>query len=157
MPANAGPYVPQEPSPIQPASSVELLFILLTRDVDRTIVPATQPVWVGGADNASQQAGCVVISKVGVVTNNPHLPIDDDRLQVRCMHHQYANAEQIGQHVLDLLHVRHRELVTQESSGHTYLIHRTQRLAGPTMHWDSETTWESLAFYEVMCGSYPVS
>jgi hypothetical protein len=30
-------------------------------------------------------------------------------------------------------------------------------LAGPTMHFDSETTWESLSFYQVMVGTYPVS
>lgn len=159
----AGPYVPAEPYPILPVQPVELLLILLTRDVNPSIVVGTndagqyQPVWVGGADNTAQQSGCVVLMPGGTTQMNPHLPLKYERIQVRCMAHSIYQATQIGNHVYDLLHVRHREIVTQPSTGNRYLIHHTQCVAAPSGHWDSATTWESLAFYEIVVHTQPIS
>jgi hypothetical protein len=150
----AGPFIPEEPDPLIPLSPPELLLCLLERDVEQAIC---SNVIVGPATQDQQQAGVISITPAGLSTISDHMPLKWVRLQVRCIHHQLAAAEQIGEHVFQLLHTRHRELVTQPSSGNTYLVHHTKCVAGPSTHWDSAATWESLAFYELLIGTQPVS
>lgn len=159
----AGPQLNQEQYPAVPVSPLELLEVLLNELINVELVPATDdagnphPVWVGGAENTAQQDGCVVLMASGTTQSNPHLPIHWARIQVRCMAHSLSHAEQIGLHVYDLLHVRHRTVVTQPSTNNSYVIHHTECVGGPSLHFDSVTTWESLAFYLVQVNTFPIS
>lgn len=150
----AGPYIPEEVNPLRPLSVPELVFALLLRDVNTAICPYVR---VGPTTHAEQQAGVVSVTPAGSTKINPHMPMRWARVQLRGIHHQIAQAEMIGEHVFQLLHTRHRELVTQPSSGNTYLVHNTQVIAGPSIHYDTPETWESLLFAEITVGTQPIS
>lgn len=156
MSSGAGPYIPYDPIPQAntPVSPVELLKQLLDLDLNRDVVPAG--AIVGPASNDMQQQGCASLTSAGNASIDRYSPCINARIQIRCMAHSMARAEQIGMHIYQLLHVRHREVVTQASTGDKYLIHRTAVLAGPSNHFDSVSTWESLLFIELMTSQYPV-
>ena len=155
MITGAGPYQPQALQPELPVSPMELFKVLCERDADPRIVSGG--FWSGGAEQNAQQLGAVALMPAGLVQIDRYAPVQWERVQARCMAHTLAHSTRIAQHMKDLFHVRHRELVTQHSSGNTYLIHRTALIAGPSAHWDSPATWENLMFFEVMVGTQPVS
>lgn len=155
MITGAGPFQPQTLQPQLPVSPLELFYLLCVRDVDASIVPGG--VWTGGAEDFAQQAGAIALMPGGLTQIDRYTPVQWTRIQVRCLAHEVASSTRIAQHVKDLFHVRHRELVTQVSTGNAYLIHRTALIAGPTGHWDTPSTWENLMFFEVMVGTQPVS
>ena len=150
----AGPYQPETPNPAIPLSPVELVYQLVKRDVEPSICPW---VVVGPAEHAMQQEGVCSLTQAGNSQSNPHVPLIWQRIQIRCIAHTMAHAEQIGQHVYQLLHTRHREAVVQPSSGLAYLVHHTQCISGPSNHYDGPATWESLAFYEALVHTTPMT
>jgi hypothetical protein len=49
-----------------------------------------------------------------------------------------------------------RVVAYQASTGERYLVHLVNVTAGPSMHYDSPETWETLLFAELMIAATPI-
>lgn len=131
-------------------------MIVLLNEVDTRLVKGQPPVVVGPATNEQQQAGVISVTDSGPLRSERYIPVVYPRLQIRCMAHDVSVSDRIGWHVYDILHNRHRQVVT-DSTDMSWLVHRTEVLSGPSLHYDSQATWEQLLFVETMIGREPVS
>lgn len=152
----AGPQIQKGTIPRTPLSPAELLRIILLNEVDARIVRGSPPVIVGPATNEQQQAGVVSVTDSGPLRAERYIPVVYPRLQIRCMAHAIDVSDRIGYHVHDILQNRHRQVVT-DSTDTQWLVHRVAVLSGPSLHFDSQATWEQLMFVEMMVGREPVS
>lgn len=136
-------------------SPAELMETLLGPLVPSDVAPAG--VVVGPANDAQQQAGVVSIVDAGMPMVERYVRVTWVRSQFRCLAGTLEQADRIARTVQGALNQTGRTLVLQPSSGETYLIHLITVDAGPSMHFDSPETWETLLFAEVMIGTDPVS
>jgi shikimate 5-dehydrogenase len=140
-----------------PISIPEIIKSLLTSRL-AAAYPSGLPVVVGPALDAEQQStGVVSITEAGAQNAELYAPIAHQRIQLRCIHARLATAEQIARNVYVVMHQQSRQVVTQASNGHTYLVHQTNVIAGPSAHFDTEETWEYLMFVSVMVGTQAIS
>lgn len=136
-------------------SPAELVADALTRWGDPNLAPGG--VVVGPSNDTQQQLGVISITAAGLPTVERYVPIVWMRAQIRCLAGTLDQAEQLAQGVQRNLHARIRLRCRQKSTDSWYLIHQANITAGPSMHYDSPETWESLLFAEVMIGTQPLS
>lgn len=113
-------------------------------------------VFVGPAPHAAQQLGTVQLMSAGLGRKEAYLPLQWQRIQIRCVAGSMIQAETIAGLLMLRLDNRNRVTVSQVSNGHDYLIHSISIESGPSMHFDSPATWEVLLFAEIMVGTRPV-
>ncbi len=131
---------------ISPAELVK--FVLDNEAVGTTVV-------VGPASNAQQQEGVISIVQAGLPVIEKYAAIQWMRCQVRCLSSTLQGADRIAWAVQAKLHGRQRVLAVQGSTNETFLIHLMNITAGPSMHYDTPETHETLLFAEIMIGSEP--
>ena len=144
--------------PVAPPSAVnpaELLRHFLGGVVDPELAPGG--VVVGPASDAQQQSGVVSIVHAGRPRDSLYTATKWARLNVRCVARTLFDASRLGHHVYLLLEGRGRTLVAQPSTGEEYLVHLFNMAAGPSDHYDSPETWESLLVVEMLVGTDPVT
>lgn len=112
---------------------------------------------VGETTDAQNQAGCIAIAEAGASEPELYAPLIHGRIQVRCIAPRLADAQAIGRAVWNAWHKVDRRTATATADGHTYLIHGTNCVAGPSQHYDTQETWEYLLFFSVMVGTQYVS
>lgn len=139
---------------------------LLIRDILVRIDPIGVPVVVGPATDAQQQSGVVSLVDAGLPVVEDYVAVVWTRAQMRCLHGTLIGAEHISRAIQRVLTGRGRTLARQDvvtalgvSTGayDEYLVHLCRVTAGPSMHYDSPETWETLLFAEVMLGTVPVT
>jgi hypothetical protein len=113
-------------------------------------------VVVGPATDAQQQAGVVSLMGAGLPVVERYLPLQWLRVQVRCLAPTLEEADKISFLVNKELHARTRVVARQRSTDHRFLVHLMNITAGPSMHYDSPETWETLLFGEVLIGTQPI-
>lgn len=138
----------------RPISICELLKAYIDDNLVAALIPGG--VFVGPADDAAQQAGCISIVEAGNTDRELYLPIIKARVQIRCVARTLDMVERMGRASYLLLNDVNREPVTQPSTGEQFLIHSMSVTAGPSNHFDSAETWESLLFISVMVGTQPI-
>jgi len=129
-------------------SPAELVKDVLDRWGDPDIAPAG--VIVGPASDAMQQAGVVSIMAAGLPVVEKYTPIQWCKAQIRCLAGTLDQADTIAQAVQRDLHGVVRKRARMKSTDRWYLVHSAYVTAGPSMHYDSPATWETLLFAEVM-------
>lgn len=130
----------------------ELMKVWIDQEVDRDLVPAGAVV--GGADDPEQQQGVVSLMDAGYLRPD-YTPITWKRIQVRCMGATLYQVDKIGRHVEELLDVEERQ-VLPDSDGTLWLVHGIFVQVGPSHHFDSKETLESLMFAGIGVGREPV-
>lgn len=135
-------------------SPAELVADLLNRWGDPEIAPAG--VIVGPTNNPQQQAGVISVTAAGMPSVSKYTPTQWMRAQVRCLAGDLSLAESIAQGVLRDLNGQVRLRCRMRSTDQWYLVHLANVTAGPSMHYDSPETWETLLFAEIMLGTEPV-
>jgi hypothetical protein len=145
-----------------PISPAELAADLITRyggTVGNTLPETGQVVLVkvGPASDEEQQAGIISIMAAGLPMVEKYTPIQWMRAQLRCIGPDLDTADFLAQCVQRDIHGVIRKLCYQASSDSWYLIHLCNITAGPSMHYDSPETWETLLFAELMIGEVPVA
>lgn len=108
---------------------------------------------VGPADHTQQQEGVISLMAAGTVRPEPDLPLQWLRIQARCLAASLAVSAAIGQAVVGAVHAVTRAAVRQPSDGQIYLVHCMFVNGGPSSHRDSEATWETLLFVEMLVGT----
>jgi hypothetical protein len=130
----------------------------LARDLVLRYGTLTVPVVavVGPASDAMQQAGVISIMAAGL----PVVELYDDtqwlRAQFRCLHGTLSDAETIVQSLQRDIHAIGRRRLYMASTDTWYLMHLCNIIAGPSMHFDSPETWETLAFAELKISTVPI-
>lgn len=128
--------------------------------INRLGVPGEIPAGavVGPANHDQQQAGVASIMAGGLPTIEKYTPLQWHRTQIRCLAPTLAEADRISQAVFRQIGGDSpvRLVAYQASTGDRYLVHLINVTAGPSMHYDSIETYETLLFAELMIGSDPV-
>lgn len=112
---------------------------------------------VGPANDTQQQGGCISFMGAGLPVIEKYTPIQWHRAQARCLAGDLATADYISSLVQRDMHDKQRLLCYQASNDSWYLVHLSNVVAGPSMHFDSAETWETLLFAELMIGNDPVA
>lgn len=132
----------------------------LAGDILRRLGPpglAPAGVVTGPANDDQQQRGVISIMQAGLPTIELYTPVQWMRCQIRCLAGTLAEADQISFGVNAFLHGRGRTVGRMASTDHRYLVHMINVVAGPSMHYDSPETWETLLFAELMIGTDPLT
>lgn len=142
--------------PVGEVSPAEIVQYILTTYGEADFAPGG--IIVGPATDVQQQAGVVSLTQAGLPVVERYVPsLLWMRCQVRCLAPTLDLADRLGravQRVLDTL--PNRVLGYQASTDEWYLLHLSQTTAGPSHHYDSPETWESLLFAELMLSATPV-
>lgn len=112
---------------------------------------------VGPADNPQQQEGVIQMVAAGLPVVERYTPVQWMRCQMRCLAGSLDHADTISQRVMNELNQKQRVVGRMASTDRRYLIHLMNITAGPSMHFDSAETWETLVFAEIMIGTDPIS
>jgi hypothetical protein len=131
----------------------------LVKDIlDRLCLPGIAPagIIVGPATDEQQQAGVVQIMQAGLPVVELYVPVQHMRCQLRCLTGQLGQADTISFRVQSQLHQRKRTIGRMKSTDQRFLIHLCNITSGPSMHYDSSETWETLLFAELMIGTQPL-
>lgn len=147
---------------LQPISPVELVADLITRygTTVGNIVPQTgkaAALVVGAASDVQQQGGVISVVAAGLPVVEKYVPLQWMRAQIRCLGPDSDTAELLGQCVQRDIHGEVRKLCYQKSADSWYLIHLCNVTAGPSMHFDSAETQETLLFAEVLIATVVVA
>lgn len=110
-------------------------------------------VVIGPATDAQQQSGVVSVVAAGLPRVELYTPVTWLRAQMRCLHPTLEGADTIAHTVQRDLHQRGRTVARMASTDRRYLIHLCNVTVGPSMHYDSPETWETLLFAELMIGA----
>lgn len=129
-------------------SPAELVADALVRWGDPELAP--EGVVVGPTTDAQQQGGVITLSAAGLPLMEKYAPLQWMRCQIRCLAGTLDTAENMSQGVYRDLNGRHRLRCRMKSTDSWYLIHLTNVTAGPSMHYDSPETWETLLFAEIL-------
>lgn len=126
--------------------------------LNRLSVPGFAPsgAVVGPASDIQQQAGVVSVVAAGLPVVEKYLPEQWLRAQMRCLAPVLAEAEAISQRVFERLNGQVRVVARMASTDHRYLVHLCNVTAGPSMHYDSPETWETLLFAELCISTEPL-
>lgn len=138
----------------QPISVCELVKKYVSDNLHEDLCPGG--IVVGPASDAAQQAGCVSITEAGNTERELYLPIINGRVQLRGIHPHLEHAERIGRALYALLNNVDRVAVLQPSTSENFLVHSMSVSAGPSNHFDSGETWESLIFISIKVGTQPI-
>lgn len=141
--------------------SQELLEISpaeITADIlNRLCLPvAASGAVVGPTNDAQQQSGVISCMASGLPVVELYVPMQSMRAQLRCLAGTLDEAEKISQRTMGFLQVRNRVVAYQASIGQRFLVHWVKVIAGPSMHYDSNETWETLLFAELMVHTTPL-
>lgn len=109
---------------------------------------------VGPLNDAEQQEGAVSIMAAGMPVVELYSPLVSVRPQFRCVAGTLKKANDMALAIQ--LGLPSGRQIVQQLDGDSYLVHRVNIDAGPSMHFDSEETWETLLFGEVLFGTVPV-
>lgn len=142
-------------SDLSEISPAELVADVLNRLSEPDLAPGG--VVVGPATDAEQQAGVVSVMAAGLPQVERYVRVQWLRAQVRCLAPTLAEADEIAHRVNAALHGRNRTIARMASTDRRYLIHLSNVTSGPSMHYDSPETWETLLFVEIMIGTQPIS
>src|SRR6185503_15534824 len=143
------------PAPEDPTvSPSELVMALLETYMTAGVAPGG--IFTGPADDEAQQLGCVQLTAAGMTRQEMYLPLGRVRAQLRCVGPSLDITDKIAWDIYVTVGKTSRVEVDQASTGDTYLIHNVNVIAGPSQHYDTMETWESLVFLEVMFGLQPV-
>jgi hypothetical protein len=135
-------------------SPAELMADLLNR-LGGDLAPSGAVV--GPANDAQQQAGVLQIVDAGMPIIDQYRPVIWVRTQIRCLAGTLDEAERIARRTqLFLFGLENRTVVHQSSTEEDYLIHTLTVSAGPSMHFDTPETWETLLFIETCMGIDPL-
>jgi len=149
-PTTPGEVVPARSAIVSPA---ELLMGFINQNCSVEVVP--EGAVVGGASDTQQQAGVVSLMDAGDTKREKDVPLLWKRVQVRCMGPTLATADDIGNHMDDLLD-KQKWLVLEDSREYLWFVHGIYITMGTSHHIDSSETWESLLFANVTVGRDPV-
>lgn len=138
----------------QPISPAELVMNLLETELDAQYAPGG--IIVGPLNDAQQQAGAIQLVDAGMPRQEMYAPVVWDKVQIRCIAHSLAQADTMARAVFAVLNQHGRAIAEMVSTGDRYLIHTINIIAGPSMHYDTPETHETLLFAEVMIGLDPV-
>lgn len=136
-----------------PLSPAELTADFLRR---YGVAATAYKVIVGPASDADQQAGVISLMAAGLPVIEKYAPLQWHRAQARCLAGDLATADVIAQAVQADTHGIVRKLCYQASNDSWYLIHLSNVTTGPSQHYDSPETWETLMFVELMISNVPV-
>ena len=135
-------------------SPAELLADILNRLCDPDLAPAG--VVVGPADDAQQQAGVIQMVDAGMPALDLYTPTLTVNAQVRCLAGTLEVADRIVRGVQRDLKDRCRVVARMASTDQRYLVHSINVIAGPSMHYDSAETYETLLFADLRIGTQPL-
>ena len=126
--------------------------------LNRLSVPGFAPAGavVGPASDAQQQLGVVSVVAAGLPMVEKYSTEQWLRAQMRCLAPTLELADTISQRVYERLQGQVRIVARMASTDHRYLVHLCNVTAGPSMHYDSPETWETLLFAELMISTVPL-
>ncbi len=134
-------------------SPAELIADVLKR---LTLVGLEWSIVSGPATDKQQQAGVVQMVDAGLPVVELYVPTVTVRTQIRCLHGTLDIADTIARATVAALHGRGRTVARMKSTDRRYLIHYINITSGPSMHYDSAETWETLLFAESLIGTDPL-
>jgi hypothetical protein len=151
------------PTGLPPISPAELTADLIRR-YGSAVTNEGYALVVGPANDTQQQGGVISLMAAGLPVIEKYAPLQWHRTQARCIAGDLGTADIIAQLVQRDIHGVSRKLCFQtpnpaypEDTGRWFLVHLVNVTAGPSHHYDSPETWESLLFAELMIGTDPVA
>jgi hypothetical protein len=113
-------------------------------------------VTAGAASNFEQEHGVLSLTDAGIASRELYTSTTRRRISIRCLSPTVDQTEQLSRLVIDACHRKHRVQQRLPSDGQVYLILFMEINGGPTMHRDSEVTWEMLVYVELWVHTIPV-
>jgi len=129
-------------------SVIELLKAYLDEQGELADV-AVGGVRAGPADNIQQEAGVLVLADVGSAGKELWTNSTRRRISIRCLGPTIEHVGRLSRLVIDACHKKNRITQRLPSDDKKYLIHWMEVNGGPSLHRDSEVTWEMLVFVEL--------
>lgn len=114
-------------------------------------------VRAGPADNVQQEAGVLVLADVGTAGREKYTPTTRRRISIRCLGPTIEHVGKLSRLVIDVCDKKNRVTQRLPSDDKKYLIHWMEINGGPSMHRDSEVTWEMLVFVELWVHTEPIT
>lgn len=138
-----------------PISPAELMKDYLDKHVDAAVI-VPENIAVGPVNKEMIDAGCIELVDAGMPKQEPP-GLVWVRSAIRCIGPTLDRVDVIGRHIWSICSNKNRVTASMYnpdgSVRDTYLIHVMKVVAGPSHHFDSEITWESLQFTEMMVGT----
>lgn len=135
-------------------SPVELVYQTLKATFAEEDLPGG--VFVGPAPETALEAGCLVLSDLGIPQPERYAPVVRARVQVRCEASSVDQAERIAGAVQAEVKPAQRRVVDQ-ANGERYLVHAMTVVAGPTLTLgDAEESWAKVLQIEVLASTEEV-
>lgn len=131
-------------------SPSELMLDFIKQYANTDLMPGGAVI--GGASDSQQQQGCVALMDAGHTKMDESGHLLHKRIQVRAMGPSLAVADDIGNHLFDLIDAQDNRLVLEDSRGKLWLVHGMSAVAGTSHHIDSSETWENLFFASITVG-----
>lgn len=152
--ADGNPPAPLDP-PLLPVdfSAGEIVRVYLLSIVDPTIVPNV--LW-GALSEDQQTEGGVSILDAGLASVDRYAPVAGIKLRLRCMAPSLAQADQMSGYVTRLLHQRNRTVLSQPSTGVSWLVHLFNITGKANTTYIAPYLWDSSLFLEIRVGTQPV-
>jgi len=129
-------------------SVIELLKAYLDEQGELADV-AVGGVRAGPADNIQQDAGVLVLADAGSAGKELWTNSTRRRISIRCLGPTIEHVGRLSRLVIDVCHKKNRITQRLPSDDKKYLIHWMEVNGGPSLHRDSEVTWEMLVFVEL--------
>jgi hypothetical protein len=117
---------------------------------------ASGGVVVGPATNFQQENGVLQLSDAGIAGRELYTNTTRRRISIRCLAPTIDQSERLSCAVIEACHRKRRIQQRLPSDGQIYLIIFMEVNGGPTLHRDSEVTWEMLVFVEMWVHTMPV-
>lgn len=114
-------------------------------------------VRAGPADNIQQEAGVLVLADTGMARRQIYTPTVWRRISIRCLGKTISKVEALSRQVINTCHKKNRITQRLPSDDKKYLIHWMEVNGGPSLHRDSEVTWEMLVFVELWVHTEPIA
>ncbi len=115
------------------------------------------PVKVGPLSDDEQQAGAISIMDAGMPVVDLYAPIIWTRAQMRCVGGSLAASDTMGRTIQQVLNALGNRTSVTTADGATWLVHQINLDSGPSMHFDSSETWETLLFASVLMSTEPTA
>lgn len=139
---------------VEELSPAELMQDFLRRWCDPDLAPGG--IYVGPLNDAVQQAGGISVVAGGLPSVDKYTPTQWLRAQVRCLAPTLEQADRMAQGVMRDAQGTVRVRCRMASTDKWYLVHLLNITAGPSMHFDTRETQETLLFAELLIGTNPI-
>ena len=135
---------------------VELAKFDLEKNLEPDLIPGGVTVGIP-EDELTRPMGYIAVDTAGQISME-NIPLLKQRMNVRCITSSLSLSLEMAADVRKYIHQKGRRVVTQQSDGKEYLIHRTWVMGGPQSSLtNNQDLFEQVLFCDYLVGEQEVA